>query len=285
MTFPVLALSGIPSNSLKITKHNSGFWRATFNSPPLNLFNTETFLSLLHLVEQLESDRDVKVVVFDSSIADYYIALFDLVNGFDTLPNGKTLFDVWPQFVLRFAQLPVLTVACIRGRARGIGSEFLQACDIRFASRELAILGQPEVGAGLVLGGGGLEWVHRHVGRSRALEIVLGSEDFDATTAELYGWVNRAVPDTELDSFVEKFCLRVASFDKKPLVKAKGLINERAGLPQTTDMAASGGAFLECANFPETQARGALLTQRGLQEAGDVELRLGYHMAQLCTFI
>jgi enoyl-CoA hydratase/carnithine racemase len=168
-------------------------------------------LALLHLVEQLKVDKDVKVVAFDSADPDYYIALFDLVKGFDLLPNGQTLFNVWPGFVVRFARLPVLTVVMIRGRARGIGSEFLQACDIRFASRELAILGQPEVGAGLVPGGGCLEWLHRHVGRSRALEIVLGSEDFDLTTAELYGWVKRAISDDKLDAYVDGFCSRVAS--------------------------------------------------------------------------
>lgn len=134
-------LSGRPSTDLKITKHSPGYWRATFDYPPLNFFNNDTFLALLHLVEQLEADKDVKVILFDSGITDYYIALFDLVKGFDPLPNGQTLFDIWPQFVLRFAQLPAVTIAYIRGRARGIGSEFLQACDIRFASRERAVLG------------------------------------------------------------------------------------------------------------------------------------------------
>jgi enoyl-CoA hydratase/carnithine racemase len=276
-------LTGRPSKDLKITKHSPGYWRATFDHLPLNLFNNNTFLALLEPVEQLETDEDVKVVVFDSANADYYIALFDLVKGFDPLPNGRTLFDVWPQFVVRFAQLPVLTIASIRGRARGVGSEFIQACDIRFASRELAIFGQPEVGAGLVLGGGGLEWLHRHVGRSRALEIVLGSEDFDATTAELYGWVNRAVADDMLDDFVDAFSRRVAGFDKKPLVTAKRLINDHAGLPSIAEMTISSTTFLECAGLPETQARGTLLNQHGLQESGDLELRLGYHVAHLGT--
>jgi enoyl-CoA hydratase/carnithine racemase len=185
--------------------------------------------------------------------------------------------------VVRFARLPVLTVASIRGRARGIGSELLQACDLRFASRELAILGQPEVGAGLVPGGGCLEWLHRHVGRSRALEIVLGSEDFDAPTAELYGWVNRAISDEKLDAFVDRFCRRVDSFDKKPLTVAKSLVNERAGLPSVSELAASGAAFLKCANLPETQARGNLLNQRGLQDAGELELDLGKHVALLAS--
>lgn len=276
-------ISGRPSACLKITKRTPGYSRATFSYPPLNLFNNDTFLALLHLVEQLEVDKDVKVVVFDSADPDYYIASFDIVKGFDLLPNGKTLFNVWPEFVVRFARIPFLNVALIRGRACGIGSEFLQACDIRFASRELTILGQPEVGARLVPGGGCLEWLHRHVGWSRALEIVLGSEDFDATTAELYGWVNRAISDEKLDAYVDGFCCRVASFDKKPLTAAKALVNERAGLPIVSDLAASGATFLKFAGFPETQARGGLLNERGLQEAGDLELHLGKHIALLSS--
>src|SRR4029077_14972991 len=120
---------------------------------------------------------------------------------------------------------PVLSIAKIRGRARGVGNEFLLACDIRFASRQKAVFGQPEVGAGLIPGGGGLEWLPRLIGRSRALEVVLGADDFDAVTAERYGMINRAIDDANLDSFVEAFVARIASFDRQALRAAKQLVN------------------------------------------------------------
>lgn len=193
---------------LKLTKISPAYWRATYNAPPLNLFTPRTYKALRTLVELLENDPAVKVVVFDSSVPDYFMAHYDLLarqgkenaEGEDAAPETE-----WPGFVLRFARLSAVTIAEVRGRARGLGSEFILACDIRYASLEKAVFCQPEVGAGLVPGGGGIEWLSRVVGRSRALEILLGSQDFDAATAAQYGYINRAIKDSELSAFVDSF--------------------------------------------------------------------------------
>jgi enoyl-CoA hydratase/carnithine racemase len=137
------------------------------------------------------------------------------------------------------------------------------ACDIRFASRENAVLGQFEVGGGAVPGGGATEWLSALTGRSRALEIILGSDDFDADTAEKYGWVNRSIPDAELDAFLDNFARRIASFEKRTLELGKKLVNSRAGIPSEADRTNSNQAFGETTTWPETQARiGKLLEKR-----------------------
>jgi enoyl-CoA hydratase/carnithine racemase len=129
-------------------------------------------------------------------------------------PRSRFGVPPWIDAATRLARSGVLSIAVIRGRVRGGGSEFTLGCDIRFASREKAIFGQPEVGTGLIPGGGALERLPLLVGRSRAVEIVMGANDFDANTAERYGWINRAVPDAELDAFVVDFVGRVLSFDR-----------------------------------------------------------------------
>ena len=131
------------------------------------------------------------------------------------------MLGLWRDFVLRLSSTPVVSIAKVRGRTRGIGNEFVLACDMRFASRQSALFGNPEVDVGLVPGGGALEWLPRVVGRSRALEIVLSADDFDADIAERYGWVNRTLDDDDLDSFVDTLVQRVASFDRETLAAAK----------------------------------------------------------------
>src|SRR5258706_13106186 len=116
-------------------------------------------------------------------------------------------------------------MAVIRGRARGGGSEFALACDLRFASREKAIFGQPEVGFGLIAGGGALARLPLLVGRARAIEITLGGDDFDAETAERYGWINRAIPGAELDGFGANFVRRVLSFCSQAVNATKSILN------------------------------------------------------------
>jgi len=122
---------------------------------------------------------------------------------------------------VRLTKSPVVSIAKIRGCVRGVSSEFVLACDMRFASRENTRLGQPEVGVGVHPGGGGTERLPPLVGRGRALEIVLGANDFDGDTAERYGYVNRALPDEELDGFVDALACRIASFDRRSIAAAK----------------------------------------------------------------
>jgi enoyl-CoA hydratase/carnithine racemase len=262
---------------IRITKRSAAYRRVTLDNPPLNLFDQEMSDELQGLIKELEEDDKVKVVVFDSADPDYFMAHLDLVRTAElSLEPGPTGLSPFPDFLRRLEQAPFVTVGVLRGRARGVGSEFLLGLDIRFASREKAVLSQIEVGTGVIPGAGGIERLSKLIGRARAMEVILGSEDFDADTAALYGWVNRSIPDAELDEFVERFASRVASFDRKPIALAKKIINERAGLVPAADLAATQKKFFKTLTWPKTQARVATLLERGLQQRGDFELRLGH---------
>ncbi|MHB8528056.1 MAG: enoyl-CoA hydratase/isomerase family protein [Caulobacteraceae bacterium] len=165
----------------------------------------------------------------------------------------------------------------VRGRARGVGSEFALACDMRFASLEKAIFGQPEVGSGLIPGGGGLE---RLPLLARALEVIAGSDDFDAATAERYGWINRAIPDTDFEAWVDRFARRVASFDKMALSSAKALVNRRT-VPDPKDQLESGRVFLSAFGWPGFAERAPKSAAAGLGQRGDFELNMGERLGGL----
>ena len=171
----------------------------------------------------------MQVVVFDSANPDFYMAHIDLVRrGQVSQESGPTGLPPWPDILTRLEHAPYITVGSVRARARGVGSEFLLALDVRFASREKAIFCQPEIGFGFFPGGGGLERLPLVTGRSRAMEIILGGKDFDADPAERYGWINRAVPDAELDAFTDRFATRVASFDRFATATANQILNTAA---------------------------------------------------------
>jgi len=263
-------------NRLTVSHVTPAYWRVVIENPPINLFDPEMFAELNVLMDAMESDSQLKVVVFESADPDYFIAHYDVVRG-EVIPDqpGAAEFSTWPKFVTRLAQSRVLSVAKLRGRARGHGSELALACDIRFASKEKAVLAQIEVGGAVVPGGGAIEWLAALAGRSRALEIICGANDFDADTAEKYGWVNRSIPDAELDAFVDDFARRVGSFEKRALELAKKLMNARAGVPSEADRWNSNQSFIGTTSWPETQARFGKLLEQGLQQKGDFELRLG----------
>jgi enoyl-CoA hydratase/carnithine racemase len=248
-------------------------------NPPINLYDSEMFAELNVLMDAIENDKELKVIVFESANPEYFIAHYDIVRG-EEVPDqpGAAEFSHWPRFVTRLAQSRVLSVAKIRGRARGHGSELALACDIRFASKEKAVLAQIEVGAAVVPGGGATEWLSALAGRSRTLEIICGADDFDADTAEKYGWVNRSIPDADLDAFVDNFARRVASFEKRALDLGKKLVNARAGIPSEADRWTSNHAFIGTTTWPETKAKIGDLLGKGLQQDGDFELRLGEHV-------
>ena len=172
---------------------------------------------------------------------------------------------------------PVVSIAKIRGRTRGIGNEFVLACDMRFASRQSALFGNPEVGVGLVLGGGALEWLPRLVGRSRALEIALSGDDLDADIAERYGWVNRTLNDGDLDSFVDALVWRLASFDRETLAAAKAQIN-RFGTPTATELQSSIDLLFPLLTLPGAQARRAKIRSIGYGVPSDFELNFGKYL-------
>jgi enoyl-CoA hydratase/carnithine racemase len=262
--------------TLTVTKHSPTYWRVTLNNPPINLYDQQLVEHLQALTEQLENDDEVNIVVFDSADPDYFIAHIDL-TGIDkfSLEPGPMGLAPWPDLVSRWQKASFVTVGLLRGRARGVGSEFLQALDIRFASREKAVLSQIEVGTGVIPGGGGLERLPLLIGRARALEVIIGADDFDADTAALYGWVNRAIPDVEIEGFVERFATRVASFDHKLIATVKDIVNQRVERPTNEQIIATQNKFFEIAEWPETQKRLSSLFERGLQTRSDFEMNLG----------
>ena len=252
--------------------------KITFANPPVNLILGESVLRLTEIVEKLAADPDIQVVVFDSATPDFFYNHFDLAAAADfPAPEGEDALPVWTDLVLKLSKAPYITVASIRGRTRGGGNELALALDLRYASREKAIFGQPEVGSGLLPGGGGTERLPRTVGRDRALEVILTSDDYDADTAERWGWVTRALPDSELDAFVDTIGARLASFDRTSLASAKAQIN-RASLPPDADLVTAYGEFAHSLTLPGFLTRAAG-TQALVEQAGlDFEYRLGHYI-------
>jgi enoyl-CoA hydratase/carnithine racemase len=266
---------------LSIRRESPAIWRVTFNHPPINLVDHGTLQELHDLTAEIEASEDLKVVVFDSADPDFFLAHWDIASVAPARPDG-TPPPSWIDISLRLAQTPVVTIGLIRGRARGMGSEIPLGFDMRFASLERAVFGQPEVAVGLVPGGGSMERLSLLAGRARALEIVLGAADFDAATAERYGWVNRALPDADLDAFVAGLAQRLASFDKLALGAAKQTLNRRA-LPFAEDLQASQALFYKAFTWPGTAPRVKALMARGIGTRGDLEMRFGEHLATLAS--
>jgi len=193
------------STQIHLTRCSPHYWRVTFDHPPLNIFGPATIPQLNEIITALETDEHVKVVVFDSAVAGYFLTHYDFLARIEDttrLPPGPTGLQPLPDMLVRLSRAPVASIASIRGRATGVGSELALACDMRFASRERAILSQWEVGAGLVPGGGPMARLPRLTGRGRALEVLLGADDISGDLAQLYGYVNRSLPDSDLDAFV-----------------------------------------------------------------------------------
>jgi enoyl-CoA hydratase/carnithine racemase len=259
------------------------YWRVTFDHPPLNIFGPESIPQLNEVIAALETDENVKVVVFDSAVDGFFLTHYDFLAKLEdstSLPPGPTGLHPLPDMLARLSRAPVVSIASIRGRATGVGSELALAADMRFASREKAILSQWELGAGLVPGGGPMARLPRLIGRGRALEVLLGADDIPGDLAERYGYVNRALADAELDGFVEALATRIASFDKDAIASIKRLV-DKASLPPDEDIALEWRAFIASVQRPASQARIQALMERGFHRPGDVENRLGFHVGQL----
>ena len=268
---------------IRLERRSPSYWRATFDHPPLNIFGPETIPQLNEVITALETDERVKVIVFDSAVEGFFLTHYDFLAKLEdttSLPPGRTGLQALPDMLARLSRAPVVSIVSIRGRATGVGSELSLASDMRFASREKAILSQWEVGAGLVPGGGPMARLPRLIGRGRALEVLLGADDIPGDLAELYGYVNRALPDAELDTFVEALAVRIASFDKQAIAATKHLV-DIASLPSDADNAPEWDAFLASAGRSASQTRIKALMDRGFHKAGDVENRLGYYVGQL----
>jgi enoyl-CoA hydratase/carnithine racemase len=263
------------SSQFNTDRTHPGQWTITFSNPPINMFVPTTIFELGALMIDLEADPSVKVVVFQSANPDFFVAHLDVAKA----AERPEVLGLWRDFVLRLSSTPVVSIAKIRGRTRGIGNEFVLACDMRFASRN-ALFGNPEVGVGLIPGGGALEWLPRLVGRSRALEIVLSADDFDADIAERYGWVNRTLDDNDLDSFVDTLVRRLASFDREVLAAAKAQIN-RFGTPTATELQSSNDMIFPMLTWPSAQVRRAKLRGLGYGVRSDFELNFGRYLPSL----
>ncbi|WP_406497269.1 enoyl-CoA hydratase/isomerase family protein [Streptomyces sp. NBC_01604] len=265
-------------STVRLERTTSQIAKITFANPPVNLVVPETLVRLHEIVTGFEKDPDLQVVVFTSEVPDFFLNHFDASQAAGIpAPEHEGGNPVWTDMVLSLSKAPYVSIASIRGRTRGGGNELALACDLRYASREKAFFSQPEVGIGLVPGGGGAERLPRLIGRDRALEAILGSADYDADLAERWGWVTRTLPDAELDAFVDATAARLASFDRQALATAKSQVN-RATLPPEADLVASFAAFGNTLTQPGFLSRaagiGAVAADKGL----DVEYRLGEYI-------
>ena len=270
------------SAKIRLTRRSAAYWRVTIDNPPINVMSPEMIGQFHEVISALETDDDVRVVVFDSAVDDYFLNHSDFTANFDdftALPAGPTGLPQWPDFLVRLTRAPVVSIALIRGRATGNGSELTLASDMSFASREKAILSQWEVGVGLVPGGGPMARLPQLIGRNRALEVLLSSEDIRGEQAEAYGYVNRALPDAELDAFVEALATRISGFDKWAIANTKRLVN--TSLPPDVELGAGWDACMASIGRPAAQAGVQALMEQGFHRPGDVENRLGYYLGQI----
>ena len=268
---------------IELTRRSPQYWRVTLKHPPLNVFGPESIPQLNDIVTALETDKEVKIVVFDSAVEEFFLTHYDFLAKIEdttSLPPGPTGLQPLPDMLVRLSRASVVSIASIRGRATGVGSELALASDVRFASREKAILSQWEVGAGIVPGGGPMARLPRLMGRGRALEVLLGADDIPGDLAERYGYVNRSLPDADLETFVDELATRIASFDKQAISETKRFVDV-AILPPDFEIAPEWDVCLASIMRPAAQTRIKKLMEQGFHKPGDVESRLGYYVGQL----
>jgi enoyl-CoA hydratase/carnithine racemase len=267
---------------IRLSRRAPGYMRVTFNNPPLNVMGPQFILEIRECMNALEADDELKVVVFDSAVEGFFLNHSDFTAKLEdmlAIPQGPTGLESWPDVLVRLTRAPFVSIASIRGRATGNGSEITLACDMSFASREKAILSQWEVGVGMVAGGGPMARLPRLIGRNRALEVLLCSDDIRGEQAEAYGYVNKCLPDAELDGYVDAIATRIASFDKWAIANTKRLVN--TSLPPDVEMAAGWDTCINSISRPAVQSRFKTLFAEGFHKPGDVESRLGYYLGRL----
>ena len=229
----------------------------TIDHPPINLFDLPLILEMDRVGRELEADPDVRVVVMESADPEFFIAHADvnlILSLPDVAPPRPDEPSFFQQMVDRFRSMPKATIAKIEGICRGGGSELVLSMDMRFAALGQAVLGQPEVAVGIIPGGSGTQRLPRIMGRGRALEVVLGAQDFPADQAERYGYVNRALPAEELTPFIENLARRIAAFPAEAIAGAKAALT--AGeLPLAQGLIEETHRFNQCAASPEARDR------------------------------
>jgi enoyl-CoA hydratase/carnithine racemase len=270
---------------LRLDRVSPSRWRIILDNPPLNLMGPQFLLQFREIVTALERDDQVKVVTFESAVDGFFLNHSDFdarLEDLTSIPQGPTGLEAWPDILVRLTRAPVVSIALVRGRATGNGSELALACDMTFASREESIFSQWEVGVGLVAGGGPMARLPRLIGRARALEVLLSSDDIRGDEAERLGYVNRSLPDAELDGFVDALATRIASFDNWAIANTKRLVNE-ASLPPDIELAAGWDACMASIKRPAAQTRIKALFEQGFHKPGDSENRLGFYLGKLAT--
>jgi enoyl-CoA hydratase/carnithine racemase len=254
---------------IRVVRRSPAHWRVTIDNPPINVMGPEMVQQFQEVINTLEADEHVRVVVFVSAVDGYFLNHSDFLAKLEdltALPPGPTGLPPWPDFLVRLTRAPFASIALIRGRATGNGSE-------------KAVLSQWEVGVGMVAGGGPMARLPHLIGRNRALEVLLSSEDISADRAEAFGYVNRALPDSDLDTFVDALATRIAGFDRWAIANTKRLVN--TSLPPDVEIGAGWDACIASLGRPAAQDGIKALIARGFHKPGDVENRLGYHLGQL----
>jgi enoyl-CoA hydratase/carnithine racemase len=267
---------------LRLDCRSPSHWHVTFDHPPINTITATTVTELTELVDLIERREELNVVVFASANPDFFLAHYDTENDpakTAAMPAGPTGMHPWLDLMARLSRAPVASIAAIRGRVRGAGSEFILACDMRFASRENTLMGQFEVGSGFIPGGGPMARLSRLAGRGRALEVLLVADDLDGPRAERYGYVNRVIADERLDDEVEAIASRLAGFDHDAIARTKAYV-DRATLPSDEELGAALPDFFQAFGRPGPQARVARLLELGLNVDGDLERNLGRRVVE-----
>jgi len=277
-------MSSKSNKVIRLVKKRPTYWKVILDNPPLNIIGPKEVPELVAILEEMETDPTLQVVVFESAVPGYFSPHWDFLlppEASTGMKPGPTGMHPVPDFMVRLSKLPVISIASIRGRCSGIGSELALACDMRFASRDNAMLSQFEIGAGFSPGGGPMARLPRLVGRGRALEILVGGDVIDGDLAERYGYVNRSLPDGELDAFVDGLASRIASFEREVIAAIKRLV-DLASLPPDSEMQPEWDAFIQTVSSPTAQKRLQFLLAKGLQKPGDLEDNLNHHTA---TFV
>src|SRR3954449_12330694 len=278
----VTAVTTTASAQVRLTRRSSAYWRVTMDNPPVNVMGPEMVRQFQDVIHAIEADEHVRVVVFDSAVDDYFLNHSDFMAKLEDLtsmPAGPTGLPPWPDFLVRLPRAPIASIALLRGRATGNGSEIALACDMSFASREKAILSQWEVGVGMVAGGGPMARLPRLIGRNRALEVLLSSEDISGEQAEAFGYVNRALPDANIEAYVDALATRIARFDKWAIGETKRL--GKTKLAPDVELGAGWDACIASLGRPAAQRGIKALIAEGFHKPGDVEERLGFHLGEL----
>ncbi|MBV8860179.1 MAG: enoyl-CoA hydratase/isomerase family protein [Acidobacteria bacterium] len=250
-------------------------------APPMNLLGPELVRDLVSIIQRAEADDSVQVLVFKSADPDYFISHVDVTRIKENREEAAKLAGdaSLGQLFRRLSVSRLVTIAQVEGRVRGAGSEFVLACDMRFAARESAVFGQFEPSFGVIPGAGGAQHLARLMGRARALEVMLSAEDYDAELAAAYGWINRALPAAALGDFVSSLAHRIAGFPAAGRMVVKERVNAIALAP-AEEIRRDSDLFLEGTRRPEFQDRNQAAMERGFQTR-DAEMNLPRLLGEL----